>query len=486
MTEKSVYINGKWENGGGEEIRSIDPAIGEVFYCANSASANQVGLAIDAASAAFKLWSKLERTKRIEIIEAYGAALAKRASLIAETISRDTGKPLWETKTEAQTMVGKISISIRAYNERTGQFSKPAAFGNIALDHKAYGVLAVLGPFNFPGHLPNGHIVPALLAGNSIVFKPSELAPAVSLLMMEAFEEAGLPAGVVNLVVGARDTGAALLNSPNINGVLFTGSASTGTYIHKLFGGRPDVVLALEMGGNNPLIIWEPCDISAAADMIIHSSFITTGQRCSCARRIILPKGKFGDAVIDAVVAKTQTMRIGSWNDANEPFIGPLINAQMAQNMLAFEKNLLSMGGTKIMGAKVIERGGAFVSPALIEMTDANSIQDEELFAPLAQVFRVNKFDEAVNIANSTRFGLSSGLVCDDNKLWQRALNELRAGLINWNRPTTGASGELPFGGPGLSGNGRPSAYYAADYCAFPIAQQCAQKALPLSAIGLG
>lgn len=486
MTDKSVYINGAWQLGLGEEIQSIDPANGEVFYRAKSADKSQVEFAISAAQSSFKSWARLTRETRIKFLEDYAKALEKRAPLIAETISQDTGKPLWETKTEAMTMIGKIAISIRAYNERTGHFSKPAAFGNIALDHKAYGVMAVLGPFNFPGHLPNGHIVPALLAGNTIVFKPSELAPKVSLLMMEAFEEAGLPAGVVNLVVGARDTGAALLNSSNINGVLFTGSATTGTYIHKLFGGRPDVVLALEMGGNNPLIISEPCDINAAADMIIHSSFITTGQRCSCARRIILPKDNFGNMVIDAVVSKVKTMRIGAWNDEAEPFIGPLISAHMAMNMLDFQNNLISLGGKSIIGAKILDRGSAFVAPALIDMSEANQIHDEELFAPLAQIFRYNNFDEAIDLANQTRFGLSSGLICDDETLWDRALIELKAGLINWNRPTTGASGELPFGGPGLSGNGRPSAYYAADYCAFPIAQQCAPKAVPLSAIGIG
>ncbi len=486
MTDKSVFINGKWHLGLGEEVRRHDPASGETTYIAKSADKSQVRLAVEAASNTFDSWSKLKREARIEYMEAYAKALEKRAALIAETISRDTGKPLWETKTEAQTMIGKIAISIRAYNERTGNFSKPMAFGNIALNHRAYGVMAVLGPFNFPGHLPNGHIVPALLAGNTIVFKPSELAPKVSLLMIDALQEAGLPPGVVNLIIGARDTGAALLESNGINGVLFTGSANTGTFIHKLFGGRPEVSLALEMGGNNPLIISEPCEINAAADMIIHSSFITTGQRCSCARRIILPAGKFGDEIIDALIEKTKKMRIGAWNDSDEPFIGPLINAQMAQNMKEFENNLVSMGGKGILKTEILDRGAAFVSPALIDMSSVQKNHDEELFAPLAQIFRFNNFDEAINIANDTRFGLSSGLICDDEALWERAQNELRAGLINWNRPTTGASGELPFGGPGLSGNGRPSAYYAADYCAFPIAQQCAPKALPLSAIGLG
>ncbi len=480
---KSVFINNMWSDGAGENFQSINPANQEIVFDANAANAKQVENAFDAAHLAFKSWSQTTRVERIEIIQKYGECLKTRADDIALAIAKDTGKPMWECKTEAATMVGKIALSIRAYDERTGEFEKPTAFGSLALTHAPYGVMAALGPFNFPGHLPNGHIVPALLAGNTIVFKPSELAPTVSILMADAFADAGLPDGCVNIVNGGRDTGAAVLGG-NLNGVLFTGSAGTGCYIHKLFGGRPDIVLALEMGGNNPLIIWEPCAIDAAVDMIIHSSFITTGQRCSCARRIILPKGKFGDDVIDALIAKMQKIRIGAFDDEIEPFMGPIINAQMAQNVLKFESELIAKGGKPIVSAKILERGAAFVAPALIDMSEAES-HDDELFAPFAQIFRASDFDAALKIANNTRFGLSSGLVCDDMDYWQKALKGMRAGLINHNRPTTGASGELPFGGPGLSGNGRPSAYYAADYCAYPIAQQNAEIAKPLAAIGI-
>lgn len=484
MSNNSVFINNVWQNGDGVNFQSLNPANNEIVFSANGASAAQVENAVNAARKAQKSWAKIGRDARIAIMNNYAEELKKRTDEIALTISRDTGKALWETKTEAATMVGKIAISTRAYNERTGAFSKVTAFGELALDHAPYGVMAVLGPFNFPGHLPNGHIVPALLAGNTIVFKPSELAPAIANIMADAFAAAGVPEGVVNVVHGGRETGAALLAS-DVNGVLFTGSASTGTYIHKLFGGRPEVVLALEMGGNNPLIIWEPCEIEAAADMIIHSSFITTGQRCSCARRIILPNGKFGDAVLEAVVAKCQKMRIGAFDDEFEPFIGPIIHEKMAQNYIHFEQSLIAKGGKPIMGAKILERGPAFVAPALIDMTNAHEREDEELFAPFAQVFRVDNFDDAIARANDTKFGLSSGLVCDDASLWHCALGEMHAGLINWNRPTTGASGELPFGGPGLSGNGRPSAFYAADYCSYPVAQQNAIMAQRIKAIGL-
>lgn len=484
-THGGLYHNGSWSQGQGQHFVSSDPATGEAVFAANAADGAQVQAAVDSARHAFELWSRTTRAHRISIMEAYAKALQARATSIAEAISRDMGKALWESTAEAAAMVGKVAISVRAYDERTGQREEAAMFGKASLDHRPWGVMAVLGPFNFPGHLPNGHIVPALLAGNTIVFKPSELAPKVATLMVEAFEEAGLPDGVLNLVMGGRGTGAALLGAHGVDGVLFTGSATTGTDIHRMFAGKPEVVLALEMGGNNPLIIWEPAGIDAAADLLVHSAFITSGQRCSCARRIILPRGTFGDQVLEATHARIKAMSLGPWNGSPAPFIGPVINAAQAQRVTQFEAELVSLGGRPIVAPIIGVEGPAFVRPGLIDMTDAHEDHDEELFAPFAQVFRVESFDEAIARANSTRFGLSSGLVCDDHDLWSQAREQLRAGLINWNRPTTGAASSLPFGGPGLSGNGRPSAYYAADYCAFPIAHQEAPKAETISAIGL-
>ena len=480
-----LYHNCAWSQGHGAHFVSSDPVTGEAVFEANAADAAQVLAAVSAARDAFTSWSRTSRAERIAILEAYAKALQARAPAIAEAISRDMGKALWESTAEAGTMVGKIAISVRAYDERTGTKSEPTAFGTTALEHRPWGVMAVLGPFNFPGHLPNGHIVPALLAGNTVVFKPSELAPTVSTLMVEAFEEAGLPAGVLNVVMGGRETGAALLAAPGIDGVLFTGSATTGTAIHAMFAGRPEVILALEMGGNNPLIIWEPTSVEAAADLLVHSAFITSGQRCSCARRIILPTGAFGDAVLDATRARITRMVIGPWNSETAPFIGPVINAAQAERVKAFEAELIALGGVPIVAPIVGVEGPAFVRPGMIDMTHATANHDEELFAPFVQIFRVATFDEAIARANDTRFGLSAGLVCDDADTWQIANQNLRAGLINWNRPTTGASSALPFGGPGLSGNSRPSAFYAADYCAFPIARQEASQAIPISAPGL-
>jgi succinylglutamic semialdehyde dehydrogenase len=476
-----LYIGGVWREGGGAVFTSHDPASGDKVWEGREANTDDVAEAMAAARLAFPAWSRRPLEERLAIVRAFGKAIERRADEIARTISREMGKALWDAKGEVQAMIGKIEISIRAQAERAGDREEKAAFGAMTLAHHAHGVLAVFGPFNFPGHLPNGHIVPALLAGNCVLFKPSEITPGVAALMVEAWEEAGLPAGVLNLLQGGRDTGAALLDSHGLNGVLFTGSAHTGAFIHKKFAGRPDVVLALELGGNNPLIVWPPVDAEAAANLIVHSAFATSGQRCSCARRLIVPQGAEGDAIVAALAELTARIAVGPATQTPEPFIGPVVNAQSAERAVKVEQGLLAAGGKSIVPLK---RAGAFVHPGIVDVSGLTP-PDEELFGPLLQVYRVNDFDHALDIANATRFGLAGGLISDDPALWARVKNEMRAGILNWNRPTTGASSGMPFGGPGLSGSLRPSAYYAADYVAYPVATQLAEKAAPIPAPGL-
>ncbi|KCZ65713.1 hypothetical protein L53_15130 [Hyphomonas sp. L-53-1-40] len=424
----------------------------------------------------------MPQSERTAILEAYADEIGARTDAIAEAISRDMGKALWESRGEAATMKAKVAVSIAAQVERAGGKVQEAAFGSMHLTHRAHGVMAVYGPFNFPGHLPNGHIVPALLAGNTCVFKPSELAPSVAAIMADAFAAAGLPAGVLNIVQGDRETGGALLNA-DIDGLLFTGSANTGVFFHKHFAGRPEVILALEMGGNNPLIIWDPADVDAAADIAAQSAFLTTGQRCSCARRVILPEGAFGDAVIEAIVARAKGLKIGAW-DEDDIFMGPLVSEQAATNAVEFQMMLSKKGGKSLRRLKRMDRGGGFVTAGVIDVTNATDIPDEELFGPLMQIIRVPDFNSALERANATRYGLSGGLISDDDALWIQAHSEMRAGILNRNRPTAGASGAMPFGGPGLSGNFRPGAYYAADYSAWPQASQVSQTATRMTAQG--
>ena len=479
---KSVYINGRWSDGKDDWFEKTNPATGETSWDGQASSADQVSEAVLAARQAQTDWARRPQHDRTTLLEAYAEEVQKRSDAIAEAISTDMGKTAWEAKAEAGAMAAKVGISINAQVERAGTSFSEAAFGSMHLTHRPHGVMAVFGPFNFPGHLPNGHIVPALLAGNTCVFKPSELAPSVAHVMIEAFEAAGLPEGVLNVVQGGRETGAALLDG-DINGLLFTGSAQTGLFFHRHFAGRPEVILALEMGGNNPLIIWDPADIEAAADVAAQSAYFTTGQRCSCARRVILPKGKWGDQVVDAIVARAKGLKIGDHTEEGA-FMGPLVSEQAAQNALDFQMMISKKGGKSLRRLKRLDRGDAFVTAGVIDITDANDIPDEELFGPLMQIKRVDSFDDAINSANDTHYGLSGGLVSDDDALWLRAHAEMKAGILNRNRPTAGASGAMPFGGPGHSGNFRPGAYYAADYCAWPQASQVSDEAVRLGAVG--
>ncbi|MEZ6000609.1 MAG: succinylglutamate-semialdehyde dehydrogenase [Hyphomonas sp.] len=477
-----AYIDGRWQTGHGAHFQNFCPATGDVVWDGQGADESDVQTAVASARKAFQHWASLPQGDRTAVLERYADEIAMRSDAIAETVSRDMGKVLWESKAEAATMKAKVAVSIAAQVERAGTKFSAAAFGSSHLTHRPHGVMAVFGPFNFPGHLPNGHIVPALLAGNTCVFKPSELAPGVAYHMAEAFAAAGLPEGCLNIVHGGRETGGALLNS-DIDGLLFTGSATTGVFFHKHFAGRPEVILALEMGGNNPLIIWDPADVDAAADIAAQSAFLTSGQRCSCARRVILPEGAWGDQVAEAIVARAEGLSIGAWNE-DGMFMGPLVSEKAAVNAVEFQAMLVARGGRALKELKRLDRGGGFVSAGVIDVSDAIDIPDEELFGPVMQITRVADFEQAIIRANATRYGLSGGLVSDDDALWVKAHHEMRAGILNRNRPTAGASGSMPFGGPGLSGNFRPGAYYAADYCAWPQASQVSDKAVRMSAQG--
>ncbi len=476
----ALFIGGAWREGCGERLVSIDPASGEGVWDGASASPSDVAQAVDAAQAAFQPWADTPLDERVRLLRAYKGELERRAPEMAQDVSRETGKALWETRAEVASMAAKVEVSITAQAERAGEREAATAFGRAVLRHRPHGVMAVLGPFNFPGHLPNGHIVPALLAGDTVVFKPSEETPLAGQRMIEAFEAAGLPPGVVNLVQGGRETGAALLDQ-SIDGLLFTGSAQAGAVFRRKFLDRPEVILALELGGDNPLIVWpaaEAVDVDAIAALVVQSAFITSGQRCSCARRLIVPEGATGQRVVEAVAVLARRLIVGPWNGVTEPFMGPLISERAAT--LARERvgALIGAGARPVLDMeRTPNLNAAYVQPTLIDVTDIKA-PDEEIFAPVLQVRRVGSFDDAIEAANATRFGLSAGLVSDDAALWRRFVARSRAGVVNWNRPTTGAAANMPFGGLGASGNHRPSAYYAADYCAYPVASFEAERAV--------
>jgi len=471
MNKHTHFIDGNWLAGQGHDIQSIDPAKKNIIWQAKSASQEQVDSAVNAARTAFVAWGILTFEERLAYVKKFAELLGENKQALALAIAQETGKPLWETATEVGAMIGKIALSEKAYHERTGTVENTMPVGKAFIRHKPHGVVAVFGPYNFPGHLPNGHIVPALLAGNTIVFKPSDLTPVVAEKVIELWQQAGLPAGVLNMVQGEVETGKALAAHKGLDGLFFTGSSRTGRLLHEQFAGHPGKILALEMGGNNPLIVKDAADTKAVVHDIIQSAFVTSGQRCTCARRLFIQQGEAGDAIVNKLIEATNNIQVGMYDAETQPFMGAMVSQHAASLMVKAQQELVTLGARPLVELKHLDTESGFVSPGIIDVTDIlKDMPDEEHFGPLLKVIRYSDFDQAIDEANNTSFGLSAGLLADSQADYQHFYQRIRAGIVNWNRPITGASGAAPFGGIGDSGNHRASAYYAADYCSFPVA----------------
>jgi succinylglutamic semialdehyde dehydrogenase len=465
----------------GTEIISTEPATGAVLW---RQKIGDVDVEVAHARRSWAEWAARPLAYRIEALRRFANVVRQKADAFTDLLARETGKPLWEARTEVETVIGKVDISISAYSERTGQRRIEAPMNTrLALRHKPHGVLAVLGPYNFPAHLPNGHIVPALLAGNAVVFKPSEKTPASGAFLVDCFHAAGIPEGCIRLLIGGPDEGKALAAHPDIDGLLFTGSANTGIALNRQFATRPEKILALEMGGNNPIVVWDTPDLYSAAVLVIQSAFTTAGQRCTAARRLIVDQNLY-DPLMEEVNKLIGRLIIGEPHADPAPFMGPVIDNDSADMLTESFLALSTMGGRPLRHMERPIEGRPFITPGLIDMTQANDKPDVELFGPVLQIYRKATFEEAIAEANDTRYGLSASLVSQNPRLYDQFWANIRAGIVNWNRPTNGASSSAPFGGVGWSGNHRPSAYYAADYCAYPVVSSESEQAR--AAIGLG
>ncbi len=462
------------------QLMSREPATGALLW---EGTSSDVDTEVGRAREAYPAWAAMALTDRIETIRRFANVARDAENELADLIARETGKPLWEARTEVAAIVGKVDISVKAYADRTSQRRVEGSGTRNALRHKPHGVLAVLGPYNFPAHLPNGHIVPALIAGNCVVFKPSEKSPAVGAKLIELYHRAGIPQGVVRLAQGGPDVGKALSAHNDIDGLLFTGSARTGILLNRQFASRPDKILALEMGGNNPIVVWDAGDVHSAAVLVLQSAFLTAGQRCTAARRLIV-KSSQAENVIAEIKRMSDRLIIDHPHADPAPFMGPVIDAQTADGLTESFLALMSHGGRPIKHMRRPNGDLPFVTPGIIDVTEIAERPDIELFGPLLQVIRVDDFDEAIAEANNTRFGLSAALVGGDSALFDKFWANSRAGIVNWNGTTNGATSHAPFGGIGLSGNHRPSAYYAADYCAYPVVS--AENDKPNARIGIG
>lgn len=464
--------------------------------------------AVGAARAAAEEWAVSPIERRIEVLRAFQSIAASRAEEMGALISAETGKAIWDSMGEAKLLAGKVDVTL-ATGEHSGRsrvtsYETPLSETRMGVcSYRPHGVLAVLGPFNFPAHLPNGHIVPALLTGNTIVFKPSDKTPAVGQLLGEMFTEAieqvGAPKGVFNLVQGAAEIAAPLASHEGVDGVLFTGSWPVGRRILEANLDSPGRIVALELGGNNPAVVMPSADLKNAVIECVRAAFITTGQRCTCTRRIVLHR-EIADAFIKAFCKATSNLIIGDPNgigggSRNQPvFMGPIITAEARQAVLDAQAQLIAAGGESLVTATAMEHpsGGHYVTPGVVAVQEFVAREDGghpgsdfEVFGPLVRIAIVDDLEGAIRQANATRYGLASSIFTSDQGEMDRYLARAKAGCVNINTGTAGASGKLPFGGIGLSGNHRPAGAYSLDYTAYPVASMVERAPQPTMMPGM-
>ena len=470
------FINGRWiqPTRPDGQFKDISPADLNDVIDQFTFKYDHVEEACAVAKKAFLPWAQKSFEERKQFLLRLKDIFEKNVDEMAKAISRDTGKPLWDSTTEAKALVGKIDITInhsmRLVAEEKIENALPSVTGVIR--HKPRGVMAVVGPFNFPAHLPNGHIVPALLTGNTVVFKPSEQTPAVGELYTKLIEKAEFPPGVFNLIQGDGETGRKLVMNENVDGILFTGSYEVGLRIKQETLQHHWKILALEMGGKNATVIWDDADMDKAIYETLVGAYMSSGQRCSCTSRIIV-HDKIADEFTEKFYQAAKKLTIGHWSE--NPFMGPLINAQAVEKYIRFQEIANRENCENMMRGKALDlkHKGHYVTPSihLVQKFDPNSVyQKSEIFGPNVAVYKSSDFDETLKIVNSTGYGLVMALFSKNQNLYQKALLEARVGLLNFNRTTNGASGKLPFGGMGKSGNDRPSADAAVQYCTIPVA----------------
>lgn len=451
-------------------LQSINPSTGATVYEVSASSELQVHDAMMLAKSTFREWSRTPLEQRESIVRRFAEYVAANAESLTQLIMREIGKLRADAAAEVASVVAKVEITIEMMRGRRGDMALESPHLVSQVRYRPLGAVLVLGPYNFPAHLPGGHIVPALLAGNCVVFKPSELAPAVGAWIAEAWLAAGLPKGALNLIQGGREVAKLAIDEPQLAAVFFTGSYLAGKSIHEQLAGRPEVLLALEMGGNNPLVVASPFHEPDAVQTIATSAFVSAGQRCSCARRLIVVEDSHSDAMLESLVTNVRAMRCGLPDDPKPADLGPVVSAAAAKKLLETQAAWLNAGGVAHLMMAQSPRCSALVTPGIIDMTEVTDAGDEEWFGPLLQVYRVASFEEAIQRAAATRFGLAAGLIGGTETMFEEFRSAIPVGIVNWNLPTTGASSRLPFGGLGHSGNHRPAGAFAVDFCNDPIA----------------
>lgn len=477
---KGNYIGGSFREpiDPSKEWLSLSPADRSDEIGRFRQSYQSVDEAVGAARAAFVSWRRQAANKRAEYARKYQAALERRQPEIAEAIAREIGKPLWEATAEVAAARSKIDVTLAEGLKWISDFEIPRTQEgvNAVCRYRPLGVMAVIGPFNFPAHLPNGQWIPALLAGNTVVFKPSEKAPMTAQLLAECWAESGLPAGVFNLVQGDREVGRRLSAHEGVDGVLFTGSYESGLKIKQDTITQHWKLLALEMGGKNPAIVWDDANLDVAIEECLVGAFITAGQRCSATARILVHRSRASE-FIERFHQRSKEFAIG--HPLESPFMGPVVDAEALDRTMKFIGIAHREGHHIVMRGKALELEwqGNYVTPTIVRIKDQSVesarkslFQQTEIFAPIVSVTEVQEIDEAIALANATQYGLVASVFCANKDTYERFWDGLQFGMINWNKSTVGASSRLPFGGTKKSGNHRPAAIFASHACVAPNA----------------
>jgi len=423
--------------------------------------------AVARARAAFPAWRDLGTESRAKVLKRFAEHVAAQQEELAQLIAREVGKALWDARGEARLLAPKVDVTLGTGMQQVATLD---AGGGARATFHPRGVLAVLGPFNFPAHLPNGHIVPALATGNTVVFKPSDQAPAVGEWMARAWRDAGLPVGVLETVQGAGETGRALALHPDVDGVLFTGSWTVGRQIQEATLDQPGKLLALELGGKNAMLVWEDADLRLAVAEAALSICATTGQRCTALSRIFVARSvmeEFSDRLCSVLAG----LEVGPPLE-DGVFMGPLVSRDAFERVMAFRATVQAAGGERVFRGQV-DRLAPYVAPQLVRFASpeqTHPYQREEIFGPDAALYPVDDFEEAIEAVNDSDYGLAASVMTRDRARYEHCIGRIRTGILNWNKGTIGASGKLPFGGWGRSGNDRPAGAFSTLYCTAPQA----------------
>jgi len=453
----------------GEWLVSVSPAdpadeIGRFALAGES----EVATAVARARRAFPAWRDAGFEARARILRRFAELAREGAEELARLIAREVGKALWDARAEAALVAAKVDLTL----EHGMRFVAPIEAGAGArAEHLPRGVLGVLGPFNFPAHLPNGHVVPALATGNSVVLKPSDLAPATAEWMARAWRRAGLPEGVLEIVQGRAETGRALALHPDVDGVLFTGSWGVGRALEQALLDQSGKLLALEMGGKNAIVVLADADLELAVAESALSICASTGQRCSSASRLFVARSVIAEFT-ERLVRVLRGVRIGPPLEAGV-FMGPLVSHAAHAKLLRYRALAGEAGGERLLAVDP-GRPAPFAGAGLVRFASLKQdhpYQRDEIFGPEAALYPVDDLEEAIAAVNDSDFGLVASLMTRDRARFEHCMPRVRTGLLNWNRGTIGASGRLPFGGLRRSGNDRPAGIFSTLYCTAPQAR---------------